>query len=53
MNSKTLSALFVLAVALYSLFLSAPDPIIRGGALWALVLFGLVGSLLLSWRDLT
>jgi hypothetical protein len=47
-----LSVFFLLALSLYSLFLTAPDPMVRGAALWLLVLVGFVGSLMLSWRDL-
>lgn len=52
MNSRTLAIFLMISLSLYSLFLSAPDPLMRGAALWTLVLVGLVGSLMLSWRDL-
>lgn len=45
--------LVLLALMLYAIFLGAPDPLIRGAALWILVVVGLAGSLMLSWRDLT
>ena len=51
-NNRALILFIFATFALYGLFLAAPVPLLRTGALWALVVVAMVGSLLLSWRDL-